>query len=110
MTPRYIFTVHTLHKKKIEDAFDKWEKRGLSKSRKICEAIVKLHDEEEKGSKITAFNGQQKPLDLFPKVIESWTPDMLQQFDIKDIQKVRAELYKRNEELGLYLSNLAKLR
>ena len=70
MTDGDHFTIAKSYAKKVQEAFDKWEKRGLSKSRKICEAIVKLHDEEEKGGKITAFNGQQSKLPMLPPVYE----------------------------------------
>ena len=70
MTDGDHFTIAKSYAKKVQEAFDKWEKRGLSKSRKICEAIVKLHDEEERGSKITTFNGQQSKLPMLPPVYE----------------------------------------
>ena len=70
MTDGDHFTISKSDSKKVKEAFDKWKHRKLSKSQKICQAIIKLHEEEERGSKITAFNGQQSKLPLLPPVYE----------------------------------------
>jgi hypothetical protein len=70
MTKILRFSVGKKHDKKVSEAMDKWAKRNLSQSSKVCDAIIKLHEEEERGSKITAFNGQQSKLPLLPPVYE----------------------------------------
>ena len=108
MPIRVNFSIKAKHKK-VMDIIDSWKQKG-SYSDKICQAITKLDAEENKGNKLDTYSKETKPLDLFPKVTEEWTPDKLQQYNVKDIQQVVSELYKRRQELSSYLNQLAKLR
>lgn len=109
MTTGHIhFSVGNKHKK-VTDIIDSWKQRG-SISDKVCTLIEKAYEEENKGNKLDSYSKETKPLDLFPKVTEEWTPDKLQQYNVKDIQQVVSELYKRRQEISSYLNQLAKLR
>lgn len=110
MTDILRYSVSAKHKKKVQEALDKWKQRGPIQSDKICQAIIKLHEEEEKGNKLDTYSKEPTPLDLFPKVTESWTFDELSKYDVEDLQRVNKLTYKRQEELRAYFAQLAKLR
>ena len=77
MTDGDHFTISRADNKKVKEAFDKWKHRKLSKSQKICEAIIKLHEQEEKGNKITIYTGEQSKLPTLPPVYEPLKPEDL---------------------------------
>ena len=105
---RFELSISSKHKK-VMDILDAWRQKGNAGD-KICRLIEKAYEEENKGNKLDSYSKETKPLDLFPKVTEEWTPDKLQQYNVKDIQRVVSDLYKRRQEISSYLNQLAKLR
>ena len=69
MTTGHIhFSVGNKHKK-VVDIVDSKKQKG-SYSDWICRAILKAYEEEQKGSKLTQYTGQQSKLPLLPPVYE----------------------------------------
>lgn len=89
MTKILRFSVGKKHDKKVSEAMDKWMKRSLSQSNKVCEAIIKLHEEEERGSKLTQYTGQQSKLPLLPPVYEVPTTADLQGLTYEEMRTVK---------------------
>lgn len=86
MTERIDFSVGKKHHKVI-DIIDAWKMKG-SYSDKICAAITKQYEDEQRGSKLTVWTGQQSKLPTLPPVYESLKPSDLQGLTSDEIQTI----------------------
>lgn len=86
MTDIRRYSISSRYHRQIHEILDKWRQRNCNESAKICEAIILLHQDEERGNKLPNFmNGPpEQTLDKLPKMWESLTRDDLKKLDTKD--------------------------
>jgi hypothetical protein len=82
------FTVKKSKVNKYNEIKDSYQKRGISLSNKLVDALIKQYEDEQKGSKITAFNGQQSKLPLLPPVYEVPTQADLEGLSYNELRTI----------------------
>ncbi len=104
MTDIRRYSIAAKYSKEVQRALDTWRQRGLSESAKICQGIIKLHEEEEEATKITQYTGQQSNLQLLPPAWQMWT---VQHVSILSNDDILSLMKSMMENLALLKTQLA---